>query len=179
MTRTRVPRRPVAAVCPAPSPCPWCHGSGAEPYDDSGLSCLACDGAGFPPAVGDLGPTRTHRKGRPFTYEPGRRRLAVTRGRDTTAYTLTEIPVDRRGFTGRAWEVVREDTGEVRYAYAAADSENHDCTCEGETYKASERANERAAAVGAGLVPTAGCVHLDAVLVLMRAGWLDLEGDDR
>lgn len=172
---TRVPRRPVAAVCPAPAACDWCSGSGVEPLDESGVRCLACDGAGFPPASGDLGPTRSHRKGRPFTYSPSRRRLVVTRGRAETAYTLTEIPVDRRGFDGRAWEVVREDTGEVRYAYVSRADDSHDCSCEGESYKAAERANGRAAADGRELVPTAGCVHLDACLVLSKAGWLDLD----
>ena len=155
-------------------PCSWCAGRCWVPVEAGGPEpCPACSGGGFEPVRFDLGSTRSCPRGRPAGFNPGLRRLHVTRGRKVEVYDVAELPCGN-GFEGRGFEVVKTGTGEVRHCFVCRDEQSHICDCEGQTYAAAEKANRRAWEEGRETFPTAGCLHLDAVILLLRAGLLDL-----
>jgi hypothetical protein len=169
--------KPVPPTAPgslALEPCRWCAGHGFEPTEENGLiPCLNCGGGSFEPVAFDLGSTRSYPHGRPANYNPGLRRLVVTRGRQVEVYELAELPCDN-GFPGRGFQVVKVGTGEIRDCFLAHRGDDNLCDCEGFTYESSARANQRAHDAGGPIFPTLGCLHLDALKLLLGAGLLDL-----
>lgn len=173
---TAVATHPPACTwaAPAPAACDWCSGAGVEPDEESAaVPCLACGGSGVPPCEFDLPPSRTHRR-RSARFDPAAARLELTRGRKAEAYTVVEFPADPE--YGRALAVEKKADGTVYHVRCGP--AGTDCTCAGETYRSADRANTRAAGEGREVYPTLGCVHLDALVPLLQAGWLDA-GRDR
>lgn len=82
--------------------------------------------------------------------------------------------MDPRAFRGRAWEVAKQSSGEVRHVYIGP--ECCDCDCEGKTYEATARADRLAWERGEGPTGfhTLGCTHLDGVRELLTLGYLDV-----
>jgi hypothetical protein len=161
--------------------CGTCFGSGSNfGADGEEMTCGACDGGGYAIVQGDLGPTRSCPKGRPFMFNPGLRTLTVVRRNKSEVYRLREYVPDQieNERPTRAWELEKESSGEKRYVLVAQPGW-HKCTCEGFVSEASRHANERALAEGEGVRFTAGCVHLDSVLHLLWSGMLDVPQDDR
>lgn len=164
----------ATVVAPKPRVCEWCAGAGLEPYEE-GIACLACDGAGYAPCVFDLAATRSHKQ-RSVRFDPNAMLLTVTQSRKVKRYELREF-TPGTGWDGRAWMVVKQESesGECYEVFVGGRGEMS-CSCAGQTYLAAAKANQRAFECGEAIVPTAGCVHLDSLLPLLRAGWFDLEG---
>lgn len=161
----------VAPECVAPpqSACSWCSGAGWEPDVEDWTPCFECSGVGVVPVAFSLG--RTHSfKTRSAAYDPARNLLTITRNKRTQTYTVQEFAGD--GEYGRCFAVARAD-GEIRRLQCGRAGVS--CDCGGETYRSTAKANERAAERGDPVYRSFGCVHLDACLPLLRAGYLDLE----
>jgi hypothetical protein len=157
--------------------CDWCAGHGFEGDEENGLiPCLQCSGGGYEIARFDLGSTRSSPKGRPCSYNPGTRELVATVARKVTVYDVAELDCDT-GFPGRGFEVVKRGTGEVRHCLINRNGQDHTCDCEGSTYLSAAKANQRAWEAGEETYPTAGCIHADAMLFLIRAGLVDLPAE--
>jgi hypothetical protein len=151
--------------------CDWCAGQGFEPNEESALiPCLLCNGTGYATATGDLGASRSEKR-RPYSYQPGCRRLTLGTGKRAASYTVAEFSPDRE-FPGRAFQLVKHAGGEV-YSVLVG-HEGVICDCAGKTYEASGKANYRAWLEDRDQFKTLGCRHLDAVHVLLMGGWLDL-----
>ena len=177
-TTTTQPTPPAArplpdCVVPFPEVCGWCHGSGVEPYEECGeIPCFRCDGCGYPPAEFDLGPSRTH-KHRRAQFTPGRALLTVTLGRRKQSYTVVEFPADAE--YGRSFAVEKHGDAAPRTVYhLRCGPAGVECSCAGETYQSAAKANQRAVERGDEVFPTWGCVHADALVPLVAAGWFDL-----
>ena len=83
--------------------------------------------------------------------------LAIRKGRAEELYTVSEFPT---GWDGRAFELVKDRTGETFNVFACHHGQNSTCDCAGFTYTSNE--------------PTGGrCKHLDAVLHLLHTGQLE------
>jgi hypothetical protein len=159
--------------------CSWCAGSAFECAADATLvPCFQCDGGGYEPAAGDLGPTRSCPKGRPATYNPGTRTLSVRRGRKVTAYTLSEVTPDLtpedRPF--RVFEFKKED-GERHHCRVGEGW--RDCDCRGSVSGSSARTERYEwylpVSEHGPEYDTAGCVHLDAILWILSADLWDVD----
>jgi hypothetical protein len=173
---------PAVPECVAPSPeaclCGWCGGTAVEPDEEAGaVPCLPCGGSGRTPAELALGASRSH-KLRWATYTPscvaGRGVLRVQRDRAVTYYDVREFATDP-GYGGRALELAKAD-GEC---YHLSIGRPLTCDCPGETYKGTAKANQAAWEAGERVYRSHGCVHLDALVPLMAAGWFDLRPFDR
>lgn len=167
----------VVAPEPAAPRCGYCEGSGEVSDPDLGaVGCADCGGTGagdwVPPALVVLLPTHTHKRPgrRRAVYDPNAGRLRLTQGTRTVGYTVREIPGVHESF-GRAFELEKDD-GEVRHVQCGPGGVS--CSCGGEIYKSSAKANQRAFEAGGEVYPTLGCGHLDAVAPLLAAGWFDL-----
>ncbi len=165
------------AVCPAPERCWLCGGAGKDPV--TGDLCERCQGGRYEFARFDLKPSRTHEL-RPVRFEPrpdGRHRLFVwmvkcaawVKAPPWAEYVVREFACD---FNGRAFRVEKVGTNRVHDLFIGADG-NSACHCEGETYKSAAKANQKAFDSGGRVYPSRGCVHLDSLAALVRAGWLD------
>ena len=163
-----VPHRPHC-VAPRPLPCFWCDGCCLEPDEDAGeIPCLACSGSGVNTCEFVLLRSRTH-KHRAIRFDPATSRLEVTQGRKVQWYTVVEFAGDPE--YGRAFALAKADGTVYQLRCGSA---GVDCSCAGETYLASAKANQRAWEAGEAVYPTYGCCHLDALVPLLNAGWLDL-----
>ena len=69
---------------------------------------------------------------------------------------------------GRAFEVVKLATGEVRSVFLADDRAYSSCDCPGCEYEATARADHRHGAQSESL----GCTHLDGLAAVVAIGWL-------
>src|SRR5436305_382929 len=114
MARARTPGPRCVATGPGDislSKCRCCAGRGCEAGESGEVrACPACEGHGWQPVAGNLGPTRTHPvTGRGFAFNAGSGTLTVTRGRQTESYCVRELlhdPLPEAGPT-RAFEVAR------------------------------------------------------------------------
>lgn len=160
---------------PALALCDFCGGSRTEPGDD-GIPCLNCQGSGYAPVAGDLGPSRTHPKGRPFVYYPGVGKLRVSRGKCGKDYTLVEFTPDivPGDLPARAFECRNSDS---TIYHILVNRGWMSCDCAGQTYAGSHKANQRAALRGDAVTETHGCIHTDAVNLLLTLGLLDVPPD--
>lgn len=155
--------------------CPFCAGSGFEFSDEAeAVACLLCGGTGLATVAGDLGATHSDKR-RPFTYQPGTRKLTLGNGsigqKKAAVYLVTEFIPDRE-FDGRAFRLLKLDwTG--HYACLVG-SETASCDCAGKTFLNTDKANLRSWLRDEPEVKSAGCRHLDALKVLLAGGWLDL-----
>lgn len=169
-----------ACVAPSPIPCAWCHGDGIEPDEENGLiPCLACGGGGVEPVAFDLPRTRALEV-RKVEYEPACGGIGALRL--TTAAKPTHRPLCE------LYQLVecRHDDGGQRgflLAKVSRPDRRHEievgplgvrCSCEGETYMTSAKANQRAHESGEEVYPTYGCKHCDSVVALLLGGWFDL-----
>jgi hypothetical protein len=182
----RVPLPPGATepfAAPAPQPCAWCEGSGVEPDEENGaVPCLACNGSGTKPVSFDLPRTRTYEM-RAAYYEPAcaasghPNRLVLMTAKKAThrprseEYHLAEIDTD---WNGRAF-VLAKVTGRRELRNVFVGPEGVTCDCEGETYQATAKANQRAHDEGDDIYSCFGCKHQAALAALLLAGWFDLE----
>lgn len=163
----------MTITSPCTSPCSWCHGSKFEPDPDlSSLVCTLCDGGGLALISGDLGPTRSCPGGRPFTYNPGLRRLLVVRNRRAETYDVFEfvpdqVPGEARS---RAWEVVKRSDGEVYHVRIGGNFST--CDCKGFVSEATAKGDRRAWESGDEMYFSRGCIHLDALAQLVNDGAL-------
>lgn len=177
MPATKPPTPVCAATRPESlplRPCAACAGTCAQPTEDHALvPCVGCEGGGWAPVAGDLGGTRTY-KTRPFLFNPGTGLLCVTRRNRTERYTLKEFAAEL-DFPARAFEVVRqtgERAGEMYHLLVSRGGVT--CDCAGRSWAATERANAAAFYAGQEQFPSAGCIHSDAVKLLLAAGLFDL-----
>lgn len=168
----------VVAPAPRPACCGYCEGAGeVADLDFGSVECADCGGTGagdwLPGVVLVLGPTHTHKRPgrRRAAYDPNAGRLRLAQGTRTVGYAVREIPGVHQSF-GRAFEMVKDD-GETRHVQCGPGGVS--CSCGGETYKSSAKANQRAHEAGTEVYPTYGCGHLDAVVPLLAAGWFDLK----
>lgn len=180
-----MPRTALQPVCEATRPdrlplraCPACAGTCAQPTEEHQLvPCVGCEGGGWAPVAGELGGTRTY-KTRPFLFNPGTGLLTVTRRNKTERYSLKEFAASL-DFPCRAFEVVRqsgERSGEVYHLCVSRGGIT--CDCAGRSYEATARANAAAYYAGEEQFPSAGCIHSDAVKLLLAAGLFDFpEGE--
>jgi hypothetical protein len=170
-------------VCPAPRPacCGLCEGEGIRTDDDFGeMPCPGCDGTGaggwLPPCEFLLPRTRTH-KHRHVRFDPNAGRLRLTRGRTVTDYVVMEFPTGGgfgRGFALEKQSDPRSDGVKAVYQLQCGTGGTApSCDCAGDAYAASAKANGRAYDEGREVFPTLGCIHLDSVTALVRAGWFD------
>ncbi|WP_439627570.1 hypothetical protein [Gemmata sp.] len=162
---------PEPGTATPPVACPWCHGSGVEPFEDGdAVGCLACDGGGLVAARVQM--VTSHKFPRPgarrAVYEPGRCRLTITQGRTVERYALLPFPADA-GF-GFAFAALKDGETEP-HTLRCGGRDGSDCSCGGTSFLSTERANERAWNEGRDTHPSAGCKHLDAVGPLVAAGW--------
>ena len=163
------------AVGPPPRPCcGWCGGSGVQDDDDFGeCPCLGCEGSAagdwVAPAELVLNPTHSLPKvgQRRAVYDPARGLLRVWRRKQETAYTVRELHADPGH--GRGFELEKAGTAEVYHVSCGPGGVA--CTCGGETFRSNDKANARAAAELRRVHPSYGCVHADAIVPLVRAGW--------
>lgn len=180
MPRTACPAPVCVATRPDSIPlerCRHCAGRGFQPTEDATLApCVACEGHGWQCMAGDLGATRTY-KTRPFLFNPGSGLLTVERNKKVERYTLKEF-APQMDFPARAFECVRETgvrSGEVYHLLASRGGIT--CDCAGRSYEATARANTRAYYEGGDQFASAGCVHADAVALLLRAGLFGTAAD--
>lgn len=162
-------------------PCRHCAGRGCEPTrENTRVRCPCCAGGCYEPVFGDLGKTRTY-ESRPFCFNPGTRELTVTRKKSRTTYVLTEYEPSKVAGqeAARAWRVEKKD----RYGktcekyYVLHDRPGlHRCTCDGFASEAVEKGNKAAWQTGEPVRHdhSYGCLHLDAVLLLLWDGLLDI-----
>jgi hypothetical protein len=148
--------------------CVWCGGE----------KCLACSFTGVRPVEFALERSRTCAQ-RTVRYEPvaaGGGRLTLTRKRtpnaapQVTRYFVNEVACQRRG---RAFRLVKVGARE-RYELFVGKAGHASCSCAGETYLSTAKANERARTARRAMFPGMGCVHLDAIQALLAAGYFDL-----
>lgn len=168
MTTATLARPVDPYCCPAPSACVACGGRG----------CAMCDSSGWEACWVRLPDGRTERY-RHAIYRPsavkGTGKLTLRSGRTgtgklaTATYTLAEFAIDK---PGRGFAVLKSGSPEAYHVFCGPQFGT--CDCSGGTYLAAERANRRAWEAGAA-VYDATCRHLDAVRVLLAAGWLDVE----
>lgn len=156
--------------------CPACAGHCYQPTATGVETCPECSGGGYATVSGDLGPTHTYTKGRPFTFDPGHRILTVQRGKKIDGYRIAEFKPDDAtpGARQRAFVCKRmtgERMGEVYHLLATGDRVA--CDCAASTYESAHRANHRAQQAGKRTYGTTGCIHCDAIQLLLRAGLLD------
>ena len=116
--------------------------------------------------------TRTHaRRGLYWTPCPpgcpADGRLEITRGKNGTAYLLTET-YPGAGYAGGRAFTLRKTDGTVYHLHLADDRPHSTCDCPGHTYAAAEKADAR----HGDRFETLGCSHLDAVESLVWNGWL-------
>lgn len=159
------------------SPCAWCAGRGFVPTTGPLETCVSCDGGTFTCVAGNLGPTRTHPvHGRPFLFNPGTGLVTVTRGKETSAYQLTEFtPALLEGLTDpRAFQFVRTTGVRKGEVYHLLVGEKFiSCDCAGQAYESSARADWRAYLSDGEHYLTCGCVHQDCTSLFLAAGLLD------
>jgi hypothetical protein len=139
----------------------------------NGTPCTACDGHGFACVAANLGGVRSYRT-RPILFNPGSGLLTVERNGKVERYTLREFEA-RMDFPCRAFECVRETgvrAGEVYHLLVTPHSLS--CDCAGKTFASTARANTRAFYEEREQFSSAGCVHADAVKLLLDAGLFDL-----
>lgn len=158
-------------AAPVLAPCPWCRTLPAA-------ECGFCEGGRYAPVAGDFGPTHSLRA-RPWTYNPGLRRLTVTRGRKREVYLIREFVPDELPGEGRtrAFRLLKQSDQSVYYLLTTRDAVM--CDCAGSSYAASAKANQKAYFDGQRTYVTAGCIHGDAIKVLLAAGLLDLPTNPR
>ena len=166
-------------ICTSPltphslSPCSWCHGSKFEPDPElSTLTCTLCDGGGLEIISGNLGPTRTCPEGRPYSFNPGTGELIIVRRRRSESYKVSEFIPDRLvgEKASRAFEVVKQSSGEVYHVRIGGDF--HVCDCRGFQSEATAKGDRRAWETGEPMYWTRGCSHLDALATLVNDGVL-------
>lgn len=173
---------PPVPKCEVPHPevCGWCHGAAVEPDEESGeIPCLQCDGQGYPTVEFDLPRSRSHKRRR-ARFQPGPWLLTITQGRQAKDYELWEFQPGK-GWEGRAFYMVDAPTpdehaakgGERRDIFLG--TKWHTCSCQGMEMLACAKANQRAWENGEAVFMSHGCKHLDALLPLLEAGWLDLK----
>lgn len=154
--------------------CRHCHGSGVEPDEECfAIPCLACGGCGLNPVTWRLPRSRTHRF-RWAIYDPLTRSLTITQGKRTQVYEVRPFDPAPHPEYGVGVSLVKEDgqVYDLRCGPAGVS-----CDCAGATYESVGKANQRAWEIGAEVYPTLGCVHLDSVSALVRAGWLGLNDE--
>lgn len=175
----------AADVEPVPSiwacVCPVCDGSAEEP-ECEGVPCLACDGTGMHLNNGahvdwhGLGATKAYglRQMR-FRINPGGlgATLHVQTGKTPKSrpangyYDVIEQHCDG---PGRVFFCGKRGTDRRHEVYLGPDGVS--CSCEGHTYLTSGKSNQRAYEAGEETHPTHGCVHADALSMLLEPGWL-------
>lgn len=79
--------------------------------------------------------------------------LAIRKARAEELYAVTEFPTD---WPGRAFQLVKDRTGESYSVFVVDDGQNHQCDCRG-------------------FAATARCKHIDALRHLIEDGQLDAE----
>ena len=164
----------ITDIAKPPVVCPHCFGSCIEPDEECAeIPCLACGGDGYAVSRFDLGPTRTHPKGRPVEFMPGSGVLKITRGPKTETYTVHEFIPDPLPNDGgaRAFEFVKVGTLERHHVLYSP--ERRGCDCRGKTAEVTQKYNARAARMGRAVYDSAGCVHLDFVMQAFSVGLLD------
>lgn len=199
MTAAPANPAPEPTEVPAPTTCAACGGGGAHVYAARAvIVCPGCHGSGYEPAEWVLGRTRTHAVRRcvwlPWPVHSaatpiplagvGRggvlwvRQSRTAGSRPTNGYYA--VREFRCEHAGRAFRVAKarsvSDAGggseQVHEAKLGAGI-GATCTCEGATYEAAAKANGRAFEEGGELYRTLGCVHLDALHALLKAGRFD------
>lgn len=167
---------------PMPVVCSWCSGSAVEPDEEVGpIPCLACDACGVVPADFDLPRTRAY-EARHVRYLPvcgtgvvlGELVIGTavkeTHTLKKQRYQLTEFEND---WAGRSFFLAKvRDTKRKHRLYVGPDGVS--CSCEGEVYQSTAKSNQKAYDTGQEVFVSYGCKHLDAIVSLLKAGWLDL-----
>ena len=180
----RTPKTPAPA-CVATTPdaiplrvCEWCDGTTLENDEDCGaIPCLSCSGGGYADVSGDLGATHSYPT-RPFTLNPGNRRLTVTRDNKVETYVYFEF-IGHPDADGpiRAFEFEKlSDHERYDVQVSRLDSEEGPwvrCECKGFVSEGTRRANERARGKGEGTYASLGCLHSDAVRLFLPAGLME------
>lgn len=187
-TATQSPPRPI---CEAPAPlsprCGWCNGTGEQDDEDCGqIACYGCAGSGegdwVPACEFVLNPMHAHPKPgqRVAVYDPSRSRLSITLRKKVEHYTVFEIDA-APGF-GRGFQLFKvdakgapvEENGRPVTREFQTGPDGTTCSCQGGDYLSNAKANQRAWEDGRDVHPSYGCKHADAMVPLMKAGWLDL-----
>lgn len=167
-------------VCVAPSVwdhgCWHCFASGVEPDEENGaVPCGVCGGCGVLPVTFRLQRSRTH-KFRWCEYDPLSAVLTLTQGKRTQRYDVR--PFDPAPEYGVALLLVKTggaDEGQV-YALQCGPA-GVTCDCAGATYESVGKANQRAWEESREIFPSMGCIHTDACVSLIKAGWFfDMPG---
>lgn len=168
-------------VAPAPVVCDWCQGEAFEPFEElAAIPCLACDGCGVMPLDHDMPRSRTHEV-RHIRYEPtcglGSAGVltvttAVKAGRKASSerYQVVEFSHDWRG---RAFDVLKVSDKRRKHQVFVG-PEGVRCSCEGETFLSTAKANQKAHEAGEETFPGYGCKHADAIVSLLNGGFFDL-----
>lgn len=163
---------PKAVKVPAPEACWLCSGAGGD--------CGRCHGGKHEHARFDLAPSRTHQLRR-VRFEVGpagvhTMRVWMLRSKEgwkvwpaETVYRVTEFPCD---FKGRAFCLEKIGTNRKHELFIGHDG-SAACHCEGETYQSATKADQKAYERGDRVYRSKGCLHLDALSLLVSAGWLD------
>ncbi len=160
----------------APAPTVLCESCGGlDPdLDFEPPVCLDCNGCGLAPIGFRLLATRSH--GYRFVcWEPGRQLLTVKtatqpHNRETVGvYSIAEKPHD---WPGRSFAVAKLNAVDrLHEVYIGPDAVS--CSCEGNTYLTSAKANQKAFEQGEETFPGHGCCHSDALAALVASGWFD------
>lgn len=152
---------PSNSVEPALAVCNWCAGAGREPEDEWGaLNCGICDGGGYSPVAGDLGPTKAYRK-RSFVYNPGLKRLVVNRDRQLTEYEIVEYLPDLLSECPDARAFRFEKLPDRSAYFLLIHCGGISCDCAGKEWETSAKTNAREYIFGGEMFVTLGCVHAD------------------
>jgi hypothetical protein len=180
---TRVPPLPGGGrIAPAPRP-DACECGGIAPDPDLEAPC-SCGGLGAVVVPFLLGETRSYGyrravyapvcspvPGRAFgelILETGRRSYTAN---SIDGYQLAEMDCDGEGRAFKLLKVTGEEK-EEREVFIGPNGVS--CSCQGATYLATAKANQRAHDRGDPIYPSYGCRHADSCVALLLAGWLDL-----
>lgn len=175
----------AAAIEPVPSiwscVCPACGGSAEEP-ECEGVGCLSCDATGMHLNNGTH--VDWHGLGATKAYQLRQMRFRINMNGLGAVLTVRTA----KSLKGRAseanYDVIEQDCdgpGRLFFCGKKGTERRHEvylgpegvsCSCEGHTYLTSGKSNQRSFEAGEETYPTHGCVHADALSMLLEAGWL-------